>query len=843
MGLFAKHTLPLAQSPRLASFIPTRQIKTFYEMPNVHFLLDGSLGYGWSIDVPAAESIDGAESSLSAAYAALLAQVPAEHVLELFVNRDHNIEPYLSMYSARVADHPLAHDLKAEMVTRWREAQSAGFFPAAPEINFQPRRQAIYLFLKTPPQPALRGNSARSLLGWLKGGAAATIDAELRAVAEEFRRRVMRIQQTASSVGLSIRPLAASTYIQFVGGLLFPQNTRAASVRVGEDDSVAEAVSSLGEVTLIDGSKLVTSANGQDVFHQAISMMWQPQAPHPGMFAPLVNNECDITFMLSYRANDQAKAMAGVKWSAHMTQKMTMSINAVEMGEKAAALEEVQLRMARGESKGSVRMMVWVRGTSERNVSDRVSTVLGRIEKLLHADVENVIGSSVLLNSLPMGHTLVEERAMSRTRAMMSNDASTMAPLSGYWEGTNPRDSLALYNSKWCTPLFLDPRVCDTNPHMLIVGGSGSGKTFWVQDFLMQLLTLPRLRVFLISIKPDYERLARLFGRYIQIDLDGKHAINPFAGEPTHDNINNWVTVVQKMLTDTDARTIVEKEDLGLIGQRIMEATEQNWDRRNQKPVRETILSDIVTRLELTARGRDIAKQLLPYHKGQFANLLNRPNTLQIDDRFVFWNLSRVVDYSCVGVVSLCVFNHVNRQMYDPALLGDLKIMGLDEGWSTMSDESSAGLVNKAFRAYRSLNGLACVISQLMSDFDTPLGQAILGNTATKIVLRQAETALASLPKYLSLSEKDMALIRNLEIRKRCYSEFFVSTEGRPSTVGRVIPAPMRYAVATTDPNDTARFDELARTFGDDYVSAIREFAARYPYGQANESAPLHRAA
>jgi hypothetical protein len=832
MALFARTPLPLAASPRLADFIPTRQIKTFYDLDQVHFLMDGGLGYGWSIDVPAAESIDGAEDSLCTAYAALLAQVPADHVLELYVSRDHNIEPYLVTYRARVADHPLAQDLKGEVVTRWLDAQTQGFFPDAAHINFQPRRQAIHLFLKTPPKAALRSNSTRALFGWLRGGAEVGIDRELREVANEFRQRVMRIQQTAQSAGLSLRPLEANAFVRFVGGLLFPQNTRAANVRVVDDDSIADAVSSLGEVTHLDGAKMITASNGEQVFHQAISMMWQPQAPYPGMFAPLVNNECDITFMLSFRANDQAKAMAGVKLSAHLTQKMTVGFNSVEMGEKAAALEQVQLRMARGESKGAVRMVVWVRGSSERNVSDRCSTVHARIEKLLHADVETTIGSSVLLNSLPMAHTMVEERAMSRTRAMMSEDAATMAPLSGYWEGTNPRDSLALYCTKWCTPLFLDPRVCDTNPHLLIVGGSGSGKTFWVQDFLMQLLTLPRLRVFLISIKPDYERLARLFGRYIQIDLDGDHAINPFAGEPTHDSINNWVTVVQKMLTDTDARMMVSKEELGLIGQRIMEAAELNWDRQGNKAIRETILSDIVLRLELDSPGREIAKRLLPYHKGQFARLLNRPNTLHIDDRFVFWNLSRVVDYSCIGVVSLCVFNHVNGQMYDPTLLGDLKIVGLDEGWATMSDESSAGLVNKAFRAYRSLNGLAFIISQLMSDFDTPLGQAILGNTATKVVLRQAETALAALPKYLALSAKEMGLIRGLDIRKRFFSEFFVSTEGRPSTVGRVIPAPLRYAVATTDADDSARFAQLAQQHGDDYVAAIREFAARYPYGQ-----------
>ena len=87
MALFNRANIVASQSPRLADFIPTRKIETFHELPHVHFLLDGGLGYGWDVDVPAAESTDGAEEILSGAYAAMLAQVPPHYVLELYVGR------------------------------------------------------------------------------------------------------------------------------------------------------------------------------------------------------------------------------------------------------------------------------------------------------------------------------------------------------------------------------------------------------------------------------------------------------------------------------------------------------------------------------------------------------------------------------------------------------------------------------------------------------------------------------------------------------------------------------------------------------------------------------------
>lgn len=364
-----------------------------------------------------------------------------------------------------------------------------------------------------------------------------------------------------------------------------------------------------------------------------------------------------------------------------------------------------------------------------------------------------------------------------------------------------------------------------------MVGGSGSGKSFMVHDLLMQLLRLPRIWVCLISTKPDYERLARLLGKYIEIALDGAYSINPFAGAPTHDNLNAWLTVLVNMLTESDPRIVIDKEAQGLLSSCMMTAAQLNWDARRNRPIRETLLDHVIERLARAELGRALADRLQPYHSGPFAQLFNRPVSLEAADRFVFFNLSKVASYPCASVVSLCVFNFVNSRMYDPALRDKLKVLGLDEGWAMMKDEGSAALAQMGFRAYRSLGGLAFAVSQMMSDFDTPLGQAILANTATKLVLPQQEVAIAALPRYLALSAKELALVRSLQLKKRRFSEFFLKMEGRPSTVGRVVPDPLRYATATTDPADTVRYNRLREQCAGDEMATVQRFAQDYPYG------------
>ncbi len=816
---------------RLATYIPSRTIQPFAGLPYVHFIADSSLGYGWQIGVPALESIVGGDAFATDAYDQLLRKLPPGYSLDLYIGRGRDISGYLSVYLQSAGTNEFARSMCQHKVERWLTAQEAGFFPHQPSINFFPRNQTIYLFLKSTPFPRLFNNSSGSLLSWLWNGGDKQIENDIQSIGAEFRRRVQEIEQTAANARLHLRTLTSEDFVRFMGSILFPQRRNLAIPTLSATTNVAEAIGMMGEIPQVSPEGLVTEVRGKKVWHQAVSMTWQPKAVIPGMFSSLVNSETDIHVYLSYRATDRLGTMWALKSAKHINRKMRMPFTEVETEEKDRSFADAESRMFSGESFGGTRFMVWVHGNSNEDSLDRATRVVGHLDSQMPADIESNIGSSALLRSLPMGRDPQIDRALARSRRMLSNDVATIAPLSGYWEGTDPAKSLVMYPSRWGTPLFVDPRECDSNPHILIVGGSGAGKTFWVHDLLLQLLRLPDIWVCLISTKPDYKRLAEIVGKYIEIDLDSDYSINPFAGEPTKDNISTWLAILINMLTDGDARILIDKDVQGLLNDQLTIASEQNWDARNCRPIRETLLEHIVDRLNGFDLGRQLADRLQPYRNGPYSHLFNRPCSLESSDRFVFFNLSKVADYSCATVASLCVFNFVNKIMYDPKKLNTLKLLGLDEGWAMLKDEGSAALMQKGFRSYRSLGGLTFAISQLMSDFDTPLGRAILANTATKIVLKQEESSIANLQHYLSLTSKEMDLIRSLQFRKRYYSEFFVKMQSQPSTVGRVVPDPFSYAVSTTDAGDCALYDQLLMEFTGNAVSATQRFASEFPYG------------
>lgn len=829
--MFKPAVMQESDADRLASYIPTYSIQPFGGLPNVHLIADSSLGFAWQMGVPALEASDQGEAYVADAYDRLLRQLPAGYSLDVYINRGRNVGRYLRLYAETSGVSDFARMMCQHKMKRWWDASENGFFPQRPDINFYPRTQSIFLFVKSCPYPSLMNNSPLSVLSWLWKGADRKINRDIEEIGADFRRRVSRIEQIAATSNIVLRRLSAEDFVAFTGQLFFPQLSATQKPGVDTASAPGEAIGMMGEVTSLQDDCIVTKVRNEEVYHRAVSMTWPPKAVVPGMFQSLVDSETDITVCLSYEAQSRIETTLKLKSAKHINRKMVTPFTEVETEEKDQSFRDAERRMTSGENFGGTRFTVWVRGKDVEDSMDRATRVVGHLDTQMPADIETLIGSSVLMRSLPMGRHPTVDRSLARSRRLLSNDAATIAPLGGYWEGTAPSESLALYTSRWGTPLFIDPRVCDTNPHMLIVGGSGSGKSFTVHDLLLQYLRLSNVWICLISIKPDYKRLAEIVGKYIEIDLDGESAINPFQGPPTENNLNQWVAVLMNMLTEGDARVLIGRDEIGLLNQEAMIAAQQNWDPRTNSPIKETLLQDIVNRLVNTSLGNSLANRLQPYHSGPFKRLFNRPSTVEVSDRFTFFNLSRVVDYSCASVASLCVFNFVNSVMYDPAMGGILKILGLDEGWALMKDEESANLAAKAFRAYRSLKGMAFAVSQLMSDFDSPLGQAILANTSTKFVLPQEKSAIESLPRYLSLHQKEMELVRSLQLRKRSYGEFFVKMEGNPSTVGRVIPDPLAYAISTSDGADNEIYNQLLKECNGGALSAATRFAHEYPYG------------
>ena len=92
--------------------------------------------------------------------------------------------------------------------------------------------------------------------------------------------------------------------------------------------------------------------------------------------------------------------------------------------------------------------------------------------------------------------------------------------------------------------MFWDFFDSNTNPHAIIIGSSGAGKSFFVNDFILQNARLDS-HFFVLDKGDSYRKLCQILGgQYIRFELNNPVTINPFLKEPDPEHMAFLVTVI-----------------------------------------------------------------------------------------------------------------------------------------------------------------------------------------------------------------------------------------------------------------------------------------------------------
>ncbi|WP_143484279.1 VirB4 family type IV secretion system protein [Acidithiobacillus marinus] len=837
----------LDPGPKVKEYIPPYFVPiSFGKAGQIQIMEDGSFGIIWKIGVPPVETMANGDALVSAAVSKVLAAIPSGFAAQIIPMRTSNIAKYIDAYLNTAGKNEAAKLFAEETAQRWLDARKDGFFPDSPDINFKPVDQDIVITLRTEPY---KWAGSLKLLDSLIGAVSLKhiekkIDKRLSDKIRAFNRTCRTIERQITAVGLAYLRADANELLAVIQKMFFPDRDRRSRAPVyRQGDVLGDTVASLGPIGISDGG--IKTGN---TYFRMITMTTQPSAYYSGMVSELVSEFGDIMIVANIHVPNQALAVAGLKVQSFIGSRMQTAFNKIESQEAEESMQLAQTRAYRGEKMLSVMYGVIVQGTTEDEADDMADRVCGFLRaRNMEANVETTIGANTILHSYPLAQDKKINFWLARHRRLLSTDLADILPLGGAWEGItknlfDKNDALSdsdiesmppvMYASRWGNPLFINPALAESNPHFLIAGGSGSGKSFFVHDYIKQMWRLNNVRATLISIKPDYKKLANLLGKYVEIDLDNPVSINPFGGKPTKANQAFWTTALIQAITQGKNTNEVDKIDEELLSSSALQASQENYDEATDTIIRETLLKDILTVLRTKGqKGELLAQKMRAYETGQFSKLVDSPREIKDDDRFIFFNLAKLSGMQCQGFVVLSLFHFINDIMYDPKLVGVKKLIGIDEIWSLLKDGYSADFLDTSFRAYRSLGGQAFAISQRMADYDSPVGQVILANTATKFVLPQSESEMEKLGNYIPVSKNDLALIRSLQLRKRYYGEFYVSMEGMPSTVGRVVPDPLSYALSSTEPTDTAIYNKLLLEENNDNMSALKRFVREYPYG------------
>ena len=352
------------------------------------------------------------------------------------------------------------------------------------------------------------------------------------------------------------------------------------------------------------------------------------------------------------------------------------------------------------------------------------------------------------------------------------------------------RPALALFETPWNTAYPYDLFSGDVG-HTLILGATGSGKSFLLNFLLVQALQY-NPKVLVLDLGGSYRWLTQfLGGGYIELSPDNPDvelALRPFdlpPGDRTFSFLTGWVTRLLRIggyhLTGADTSELRSRiEDLYAF------------------PAERRTLSAFV---------RSLPKTMWPamsrwHGSGPWARFFDNPHGK--DTPFEDWqviDLAGAAEHEDLCEAALFfLLERLRLALDDPADVGRVKLMVVDEAWRYLQDPAVLGYLAEAAKTWRKRNAALVLATQSAVDVTATAGAAaLLESMPTKLFLANPDLP-QDVQQVFRLNDTEMQTIRSLIPKRELYLR-------RPNAnaVMRLVVDPESYWLYTSNASDAAR--------------------------------------
>ena len=340
-----------------------------------------------------------------------------------------------------------------------------------------------------------------------------------------------------------------------------------------------------------------------------------------------------------------------------------------------------------------------------------------------------------------------------------------MNQLDGIYYGVNPLSgNMIRYNRKR-----------GGNYNAVVLGESGSGKSFIVKEEISQVFMNEDDYIIIIDPEGEYTALGQKFGAtIIDISLDGKTHINPldmdmqYGGEgenPIPMKCDSIETLIESMVGGSDSLSPVEKSIIQRVGRRIYTGYYNHMKTMVQSgitcdkaamPTLQDFYSELTKQQEPQAQY--LATAIESYCVGNYAVFAERTN-IDTDNRIIIYNVKELSSGMKELAMHVCMndaWNHIIQN----GMKGIYTRLYVDEFHLFTKTKTSAAFMKNIYKRARKWRGMPMAITQNIGDMTTnEEALAIINNCKFVVLMNQQSMDRAVLQEMYGISDQLMEYI------------------------------------------------------------------------------------
>ena len=506
---------------------------------------------------------------------------------------------------------------------------------------------------------------------------------------------------------------------------------------------------------------------------------------------------------------------------AHMQEKEGTSAAledaaaSIETQRAGAALVELETD---GVAYGEVALSIAVRGTPEQleHWGADIQRVVGGLDA--KAARESYGQLAVWFGRLPGQPASRQPRRV----FVSAGVAACLAPLFGPPRGDRrcahlDAPALTVFETPAGTPYHFDLFGGRDVGHTLLLGATGSGKSFTLNFLLVQALQYDP-RVLILDLGGSYRALTQfLGGGYLEVSPEQDAIpLRPFSLPPTERTIQFLSAWVLRLL-------------------RIGGWEESSGDLSEVRARIEDLYALPPPRRSLGTLVRSLPAPMWPalsrwHGSGAWGRWFDHPPAETADLTLADWqviDLAGAVEHAdwCEAAL-LYLLERLRTEIDSPAETTRLKLLVVDEAWRYLRDPVVLGRLTEAARTWRKRNAALILATQSVTDITETAGAAaLLEAMPTRLFLANPDFPAAGQATF-QLSDDELRTVRELEPKRELYLR-------RPTAAAvlRLTVDPESYWLYTSSAGEAQQRAEMVARYG--VEGAIVRLAAGLDHARA----------